>query len=271
MTFAQTINDGLLHALDWLFGWVLLLPRDLGLLAVAALTSVFLVGVRRWTTDQQWLTRARADQRVLKKLQREAKQRRDRQALTRHRTLNKQIGLMKLTTEGKPLLWAIIPVAVLAFWCYARLPFIPPVLHEHVEVRLNHPASATGQLVHLMPSENISTDSWIKPLRIEPTNERVSVVTWKVLPAQTGSFDLVMASPRGRFTHTLFVGSSGSEASIEHATSEGMIQTELSLKPRRLFGFVPGIPALGLPAWLVGYLVLTVALIPVTRKVFGLQ
>lgn len=271
MKFAEAINDGLLHALDWLFGWILLLPRDLSLLAVAVLTSVLLVGVRRWTTDQQWLTCARADQRVLKKLRREAKQRRDREAMTRYRTLNKRIGLMKLTTEGRPLLWAILPVALLAIWGYGRLSFMPPVSDEFVELRLYHPASATGQLVHLAPSENISTDAWIKPLRIDPTNKRFSMATWWIRPTQAGSHDLVMSSPRGRFMHTLSVGTSAPQASLRHPSAEGAIQTELGLQPRRLFGLVPGVPALGMPAWLVGYLVLTIVLIPVTRKVFGLQ
>ena len=72
----ETINAWVANAADWIFGWILFLPRDLSLFTVAVLTSASLSFVRKWTTDQEWLHRSVADEERQCQLIKEAKKQR---------------------------------------------------------------------------------------------------------------------------------------------------------------------------------------------------
>ncbi len=41
---------------------------------------------------------------------------------------------------------------------------------------------------------------------------------------------------------------------------------EVRLRPARLFGVVPGIPAVGFQPWLVAYLLITIPLVPLLKR-----
>jgi len=101
----ETINSLLVHAADWVFGWILYLPRDLALFSVAVLTSASLTFVRKWTTDQEWLHRAVADEARQNQLRKEAKKRGDKEAVQRHKDVVTLIKMKSMRFEGKPLLW----------------------------------------------------------------------------------------------------------------------------------------------------------------------
>lgn len=265
----DTLNTVVLRMGEWLFDWILLLPRDLGLLAVALITALLLVVVRRWTTDQDWLQRAKADQRVLKRLRREAKQRGDLAALARHKALGQQIGFRKLGMEGRPLLWAIMPVLVLAAWAYERMPWLPPEAGTEIRVSLRHPVSQTGALAHLVPIEGVNSTNWLAMFDRDGDGQSSSAV-WQ-LTMKKGRHNLMLVSERGRFMHVVTVGEPGRTFVEQMHTEVGGVSSHVELRPRKLFGMVPGLDAIGLPPWLVGYLLLTVALVPVSKRIFRLQ
>jgi hypothetical protein len=47
--------------------------------------------------------------------------------------------------------------------------------------------------------------------------------------------------------------------------------TEMPLPQVRFLGVVPGIPAIAFPPWLVAYLLLTILLVPVMRRLFAVH
>ncbi len=271
MSILDAITHWVLLVGDLLGGWILLLQRDLGLLVVAIVTALMLVGVRRWATDQGWLRRAQADAKRLKQLRREALARGDRAAANRHRTLAGRIGLMRLGGEGKPLLWAIVPVALLAVWAYERMPYLPPEPGAELAVHLVHPASAAGTLAHLVPEDGLAepADGWVTAFVIDPIDPRQAVASWRLRPQ--ADHDLIVVSERGRFAHPLPLTSRNAPPVMLTHTPDMTIFSHLDLVERRLFGIVPGLPAVMLPAWLVGYLILTLAMVPVTKRVFRLE
>lgn len=254
---------------DWIFGWVLLLPRDLSLLAVALITALLLVVVRRWTTDQAQLQRIQADRRILSRRLREAKAAGDKSAQAGLKLLRARAGWLKFKAEGRPLLWALAPIALIATWSYARLPDLPPRAGDEITVRLVHPVSASGGLAHLVPApEWFETEQALQTLRPETGEsprraEAVWRVRWSETPAEGG---LVFVSALGRFEHPI-EGGRGRAPAREwiHDGAAGVV-TRIDLEERRLFGVVPALP--GLPAWLVGYLVVVLALMPVIKRVF---
>jgi len=110
----DAINTFLVNALDWVFGWILFLPRDVSLAAVAVFTSAILTFSRKWATDQVWLRQASEDDARLAELAREAKKRGDRDAVKRHKELRTTIKMKSMRWEGRALVWALVPVALLA-------------------------------------------------------------------------------------------------------------------------------------------------------------
>jgi len=65
-----------MNILDFLFNWLLLLPSDLTIIVTAVLTGTVLTLVRKWTTNQELLGRAAADNQRLSALIKEAATRR---------------------------------------------------------------------------------------------------------------------------------------------------------------------------------------------------
>ncbi|MHC4718794.1 MAG: hypothetical protein ACYS5V_17665 [Planctomycetota bacterium] len=156
----QAINDAIVNAADYLFGWVLYLPRDLRLIVVAVLTSAVLVLVRKLATDQDWLGRAADDRKRLRELIRQARAARDKDARKRHKQTIMLIKLKALRFEPRPLLVAIVPVAVVAVWAFGRLAYEPPRRGETVELRLYVPNSDIGTVdrPYLLGQEGIEVE-----------------------------------------------------------------------------------------------------------------
>ncbi|MBN1675877.1 MAG: hypothetical protein JXR37_32840 [Kiritimatiellae bacterium] len=259
----------LARMMDAVLGWVLLLPRDLGLLVVAALTAALIVGLRRWTTDQSRLARFRADRRRLRMLLREARRRQDRDATRRCRVLLGRLGGRMLAAEFRPLLASVIPVALLAGWCFERLPFLPVVAGRPLEVRLYHPVTASGSFVHLVPADGLdASDGWIRPFAPDPAAPSAAVATWQLTPEHDGLVELVFRARGRRLVHELPVGRRGPVRAVIRHEGPAPCASQLVLTPRRLLGVVPGIPVLGIPPWLTGYLLLACGLVMAGKRVF---
>ena len=149
--------------LDYLFGWLLLLPSDLTIIVTALLTGVVLTLVRKWTTNQDLLGRAVADNKRLAALIKEAKRAGDKEAVKRYRLTKAQVGMLKFKQEGKPMLVSLLPIALLATWAFARLEFLPPKPGETVTVVANAPVTQAGEVVHLVPGDGLTaTAGWVR-------------------------------------------------------------------------------------------------------------
>jgi uncharacterized membrane protein (DUF106 family) len=227
--------------LDHLFGWLLWLPSDLAILCLALMTVIMMIVTRKWTTNQEWLGRAVADNRQLSQLIREAKRGGDKETLARLRLTKARIGLLKFKQEGKPLLASLVPVALLATWAFARFEFLPPQSGDVVTAIVRAPVSAADDLVHLVPTSGVTAiDGWVKQLTVDG-NE--TTAHWLL-----------------RIDDPLDAG----QLKVRHAG--GPLRLQLQLRERRLFGVVPGWPKIGLPAWLVGYLLIVILLVPILKK-----
>ena len=151
----QALNDLIMALMDPLLGWMLSLPSDAILFIVGIGTSVILTGVRLFTTDQDLLGRCDQDKTRLNPLIKEAKKSGDKDALKRYRDAKAMIAMKVMKFEGKPLLAALVPIALLGTWCFWRIEVHPPKAQEPVEVRAYFPVSAAGKLVHLVPEEGL--------------------------------------------------------------------------------------------------------------------
>ncbi len=291
----EAINAWVANMADWIFGWILFLPRDLSLFTVAVLTSASLSFVRKWTTDQEWLHRSVADEERQNQLIKDAKKRGDKEAAKRHKDTITLIKMKAMRFEGKPLLWALIPVALLATWAFTRLAFVPPRPNEPVEVRAYLPRAEIGKTVHLAPEPGIEApDGWMRSVvqdqppaivgiwdqtgvwlnarlcallgktPAEPQLE--GIATWRVIPRDTQVHALQVRYAGHTYEAKLVAGRRQYEGPTWVFADTPVQSVEVALKPTRLFNFVGDLLWV-LPAWMAAYLLICIPFVTILRKV----
>ncbi len=262
------LNHSIVAFMDLLLGWLLRFPSDVQLVFIAILSASVLTAVRFWTSDQDLLRRCRADKARLKALLREAKTRREKDAIARHRTTLGMVAMKQLRQEGRPLLASLLPIILLATWALNRLEFHPLKIGEPVEFAADFPISAVGRIAHIVPSDDLTTTSgWIQEITaITDQGPARGIAIWR-LAATPGaeSRQLRIRFGAETFDHPFSVGGRTYEASAQ-THGEHLLSTELKLRPVRLFGVVPGVPVIFFPAWLVAYVLLTIPSVYFCKK-----
>jgi uncharacterized membrane protein (DUF106 family) len=283
-------NDISLAIFDTLLGWLLYLPSDIVLLALALLTGTIMVFTRPWVTDQDFLRRLDGDRRRIKELTAEAKRNKDCEALQRYRATNNRHALRKLTAEGKPLLLAIVPVALLATWAMYRVAFHPPRDHEEIEVIAYMPeTTAIGELIHLVPETGLeSNDNWIQVIAKQPNEptwwdrflvwlhlaepsmpEPDAVASWTIKGKKRKEpYVLQIPFRDATVEHQLLIGQT-TYTDVLVPGDKDKPTTQIKLRPVLLFGVVPGFGDL-LPGWLVGYLIIVIPLVFALKWAFSI-
>ena len=257
----DAINSFCLWITDPVLGWMLHLPRDAALFIVAIGTALILTLVRLFTTNQDLLKRCKNDLRRVKELIRDAKKRGDKEALKRHRATVQQINLRKFSCEGKPLLVSIIPIAVLAVWCFSRIAYRAPKGDDPVVVRAYFEISEIGDLVYILPQGGLQAESGlisrVKEDKNTDTGEVANgVAEWKLLCKKRPEPYTVKFRYRGKtYAKELLVDGVHYSQPIELCEGKTL---ELALPEYKLFGFVPGINWIMLQPWIVGYLVIVI-------------
>jgi hypothetical protein len=252
---------------DSLLGWLLDLPPDAAIFAVAAGSAAVLTLVRLLTTDQDLLRRAAADKKRLGVLIAAAKRRGEKEAVRRCRATRAMIGVKLLRAEGLPLLASLLPIALVATWCVHRLEFLTPQAGEPVAVMAYAPVSAAGELMHIVPAAGLKAESgWVRRLEaVSGEGPPYAAAAW-TLSGEAGqsSYALTFRLKRDSFTRELIIGRRPYAAPV--ASHDHQVVTELKMRPLKLFNVVPGIPALYLPPWLVAYLLITIPCVPLLKR-----
>lgn len=272
MDALMKISEAMVPAGDVVFGWMLFLPTDAIIILIALITSLGIVFVRRWTTDQDLLKRCNEDKARLKELIKQAKKDKDKDALQNRRALIGRIGMKQLGAEGKPLLAVIVPIAFLAVWAFFRIGFYPPNAEESVKVQLYHPVSAKGRLVHILPEKGLESEGgWIKRFDKEPDDPLASVATWNIKAKEEGTYNLKYRFNDKTFEQPFTVGARHYDNVLVFYPDGPKFVSQVHLEPRKLFGIVPGFPSLMLDPWIVGYLIITIVMVFVNKWLFKIE
>jgi uncharacterized membrane protein (DUF106 family) len=243
---------------DWLLGWTLFLPSDGALFAVALLSAMCFVLIRRLTTNQELLRRCHLDKQQLRVLRKEAKVRGDKSASRRLRAIKSMVALKQFKAEGKPLIAALLPIALLAGWSARRLDFHPPRAGEPLVLSAYFPVSASGEVVHLAPEPAVrARTGWIQ--EVAPLNSdgrSFGKASWTLDPQR--NLHLLQIRFRDRtYAKPVRVG----ERTYEPPSTrfdDRLLNASVELKPVKLFGSVPGVS--WIRPWMAGYLILTLPL-----------
>jgi hypothetical protein len=256
---------------DVLLGWLLRLPRDMTLVAVALFTALLMIGVRRLTTNQDRLRRAAEDGRRLKQLCREARREGDKKSLQRYKTTRSLIGLVKLKAEGLPLLVSLVPIALLATWALYRLEYLPVRPNEAVELAVYTPVADAGEVIHVVPLDGVTADGgWVRQVHAvtEEEGQPYGLATWKLRAERKPEpYTLTFRIKERSFDRELRVGQrTYAPPVVDHGDD---YVSEWKREPFHWLGLVPGIAAVGLPAWLIGYVILVVPLTLLLKRLLN--
>ena len=275
----ETFNNFCLVLMDPVLGWLLYMPRDLAIIIVSVATSALLTFTRPFCTNQDLLARCNADKKRLKDLAKKAKAEGDKDALLRYRATNAQIAMKLMKAEGKPLLIAIIPIALLATWCFGRLAYHPPAPGETVTVNAFFPAAAIGHTAHMLPQPGLKAEQWIA--RVEetpnPIPDQEGTAVWKVKGEKNDKpHDLDIRYQGRTYPMELLVGHNIYAPNIKffNAPEDRITVGEVALKPFRLFGIVHipwGQVDLFFPPWMQAYLLIAIPFVFLLKGIFHIH
>lgn len=286
----ETINNLILVVADPLLNWLLIFPRDVVIFIVALATSAAITFSRKWSTDQDWLRRADQDAKRLKELTKEAKKNKDKEAVQRHKMTMGLIKMRSLKYEGKPLLIALLPILILATWCFGRMGFHPPSEGDEVAIKMYVPRAGIDSVAYMMPVDGVSAvDGWVQRVKEDTYPEPEGL--WDTMVGKCADF-LQLHPPLGGVAVWHVKALSAKEPYLLKLVYDGEVYEkdflvgrkiystqlvflgldkpvqaiEQVLRPFKLFGIVGGFGAF-FPPWLVAYLMITLIFVPLLKKV----
>ena len=241
---------------DFVFIWLLYLPRDLTLVLLAASSALILLLIRRFAANQIVLRSARQDDRRLKRLIKRWRRRGDRQRVQQYRRTRGEVARVRMKSEAWPALLALLPLMVIVTWASARLAFYPPRCDSATELVLQTPITGVGQVVHLVPNSNLrSSAGWLREIKLDMRKSPKKGIAWWHITIRPPAQDTSLQIRYGATTleHPFRAGQVTYAPPVKvHA---GDIVTKVSLQRYRPFAFVPN--TRWLPAWTIGYLLFT--------------
>lgn len=267
------ILDGFMAAsaavFDLILGWTFLAGPSAAVAGVAALSLAMLVFVRPLTVNQDLMRRTAEDKRRLARLIREAKSRRDRIGVARHRAVVARVNMKRFRYEMATLGVIIVPLAMLATWGFMRLEWLPPEGGEAVTLRAYVPPSNVGRLMHAAPEApsraetgGVEAESWVALVRPgDYAGQRCGVAEWRIrcgADLSAGPRVLAVRLRGETYRHGLEVGGWRCAPAEEFHPPD--VVTAIEMERFRPFGVVPGIPWIGFSPWVVAYVAVVVPL-----------
>lgn len=268
MTAANPATDsGLIPVLDSALGWLLDLPRDLSLVMFAVITASMMILVRRYVTNQDLLRRCIADLRQLKRLLVQARSIGDKPSQSRLRRTMGQIKGKQFSADLRVLVTVIIPVGALAVWASERLEYLPPVKGEDLAIRAYYPLSSVDRLTHAVPSPGL--EIMPTPIQVVRSNDeslRGGLAEWSIHGFEPGFQQITIRHQGETLVHPVIIGQRNYLPPRFTHSSNQSVTTEVRLKQYLPLGLPFGNQWLGLPPWMIGYIVLTLGLTPILKR-----
>jgi hypothetical protein len=162
---------------------------------------------------------------------------------------------------------------------------VPPKAGETVTLNVYLPASASGELAHVAPQDGLrevsdanpdSGGRWIQEIAEERDPGKGlatgAVATWQLqADARVEPYRIEIRHRTSSVTKELLIGQKTYSRDVEFYGKDSSIGcVQIVMMPVKLFGLVPGIPALLLPPWLVAYFLIAVPSVSLIKRMAGI-
>ena len=263
-------NSWIMLVADPLMGWLLNIQRDIVLFIIAIGTALILTLVRRWATNQDFLKRCKNDKQTLKKLIKEAKKNKDKARLMQLRATMGQIGSKSFLAEGKPLLFSLIPIAIIAVWSMSRIGFMPPDGTKPIKFQVYKPVGSINKLIYIVPQPGMTAENgWIQKITEDSDKDgkiNSGIAEWTLdCKKRQEPYKLSVHCQDQVFTVDLAVNGKTYSPPVLQYGNNPLEISQVVMPEYKPFGLVPGF--LGLPPWIIGYLIIVVPLALVLKPV----
>jgi uncharacterized membrane protein (DUF106 family) len=267
----EMFNHLLLSAGDVLFGWAARRSPDFAVIVIALLSAAILVALRFFTTEQNLLERCRADKRRLNVLIRESKRRKDKTERLRLRQLKAAVGLKQLRAEIRPLLWAVLPVALLGIWAWQRLEFLGLKPHQPFQFTATFPLGTSSKVAYLVPLKSVQSEQgWIREIKpAEDSHSPHAQASWILTARDAVHLPLSLRLGEQTFAHDLVAdGWRYTRPTVQHPGSE--ITTAVVLRRYHAFGIIPNIAGLW-PSWVTAYFLIAIPAMSAGKRLWKVR
>ncbi len=267
MEAITVVCSTLAEALDGPLGWLLAIPRDLAVVLFASLTALLMTLARRYVTNQNLLHRCGVDLMRLKALLRASRKSNDKESLSRYRTTMAQIKGIQLAADLRVLVAVIVPLGVLAIWATERFDYLPIAINDDVVIRAHFPVSSIGRIAHVVPDPAFELKgSPVAIVAADSSDPTRAVAEWKMHPRRPGSHAVMIRHERETATHTVKFGAATYEPPIQIQKCSRINSTEVGIRRYLPLGFSLGGNIVNFPPWLMAYLILTLGMTPVIKR-----
>lgn len=242
--------------LDVLFGWVLAFDLWISILILSFLITLVMNLVYMWVTDQKEMKRLKKRLKDMQKKMRSEKDNPKKMMSLQKKMMDLNFTYMKKSM--RPALYTFIPIILVFGWMAANLAFAPLAIDQQVPVvvSMEEPAYVT------LDAPGVSLEGAAE----QETLERE--VSWLVSASNSGNYTLTFSTRDGAsVSRELVVGSAPAETVVSHESP--FEQSEVEYPKATPFGdfSIGGYE----PGWLMTYIVFSLVLSILMRKVMGLS
>ncbi len=246
----QSWDSICLYVGDAVLGWTLAYPRDLVVIVISICLGGLLHAIRSATTDRHYLRQIAADKRRLNELIRVARAANDPEEIRRLKHIRSLVRAQQSQTELLSVCLSLLLLLALATWGQHRLADLPWSPGETVQLRISTPPSAVGEIIHVVPEENLqSVNGWVRTIQRDvvlglPTGK----AEWS-LQLGVQAVPSMITIRRGSTTihHHLLDAQSRPADTVQRHGSR--VETSLPPRPYQPLGLIPQQILPGLPGW----------------------
>lgn len=174
----------------------------------------------------------------------------------------------QLAEDMKVLAIVLVPVAALAMWAVERLDYLPPRVGELLVVRASFPISSVDEVTHLVPIDGIELQSSaIQLIQSDQQSPPGGWAEWTLrLTSATDELPLTIRHHGESAEHRVSIGRRTYRPPQQLHSNVRLSRTEVLLRRYCPLGVDLKTDTIGLPPWMIGYLVLTLLFVPGLKR-----
>ncbi|HYD02705.1 MAG TPA: EMC3/TMCO1 family protein [Alphaproteobacteria bacterium] len=255
MTFLDTIFN------PWL-GPLLNLPAFWALLIISAFITLISTLAYKYTTNQSEMKRLKDD---MKKYQKEMRETKDHAKMMKIQAKLWEINKVYMKASFKSTLYTILPIGIMFVWLSMHIAYNPILPNTDFTVTAEFAEGAQGQ-VSLEAIPELTGAGTREIVDIDSSKKTKPSATW-TLNGDAGEYKLVVTYNTEVYNHSVLITTEKSYVTPEKPITDSKMKA-IVIGNEKVKPFGPNFNIFGgYPGWFITYMVLSIVLSSLLRKV----